>query len=161
MSDNTIDSLQIEITNNSASATQGLNALTASLERLKTATRGGVGLAAVGNQLRKINESLNTMQAPGAKISELVSALRPLESLGKTNLNSTINSLKKLPEITAQLTKIDMKAFATQIDRVVKALKPLATEMNKIAAGFSVFPSRIQKLITQNEKANRFELQSD
>ena len=92
------------------------------------------------------------MQNPSTKISQLVSALKPLESIGKSRLNSTINSLKKLPEITKQLAAIDMDAFATQINRVVSALKPLATEMNKIAAGFSAFPSRIQRLISQNER---------
>ena len=45
-----------------------------------------------------------------------------------------------------------MEAFENQIRRVVVALKPLADEMNKVAAGFSAFPSRIQRLITQNER---------
>lgn len=148
----TIDSLQIEITQNSQQAVNGLDALTASLGRLRTASKGGVGLTAVSNQLKKLNDVVNMMQDPSTKISQLVSALKPLESIGKSNLNSTINSLKKLPELTKQLAAIDMGAFATQIDRVVSALKPLATEMNKIAAGFSAFPSRIQKLIIQNEK---------
>lgn len=148
----TIDSLQIEITQNSQQAVNGLDALTASLGRLKAASRGGVGLTAVSNQLKKLNDAVNTMQNPSTKISQLVSALKPLESIGKSNLNSTINSLKKLPEITKQLAAIDMDAFATQINRVVIALKPLADEMNKVAAGFSAFPSRIQRLITQNEK---------
>lgn len=148
----TIDSLQIEITQDSQQAVGGLDALTASLGRLKAASRGGVGLTAVTNQLKKLNEAVNTMQNPSTKISQLVSALKPLESIGKSNLNSTINSLKKLPEITKQLAAIDMDAFATQINRVVIALKPLADEMNKVAAGFSAFPSRIQRLITQNEK---------
>lgn len=148
----TIDSLQIEITQDSQQAVNGLDALTASLVRLKDASRGGVGLTAVTNQLKKLNEAVNTMQNPSTKISQLVSALKPLESIGKSNLNSTINSLKKLPEITKQLAAIDMDAFATQINRVAIALKPLADEMNKVAAGFSAFPSRIQRLITQNEK---------
>jgi len=148
----TIDSLQIEITQNSQQAVNGLDALTASLGRLKTASKGGVGLTAVSNQLKKLNDVVNTMQDPSTKISQLVSALKPLESIGKSNLNSTINSLKKVPEITKQLAAIDMGAFATQINRVVSALKPLADEMNKVAAGFSAFPSRIQRLITQNEK---------
>ena len=101
MSD-TIDSLQIEITQDSQQAVEGLDALTASLNRLKTVSRGGVGLTAVTNQLKKLNEAVNTMQNPSVKISQLVSALKPLESIGKTNLNSTLNSLKKLPENTNQ-----------------------------------------------------------
>lgn len=151
MSD-TIDSLQIEITQDSQQAVKGLDALTASLNRLKTVSRGGVGLTTVRNQLKKLNDVVNTMQNPSVKISQLVSALKPLESIGKTNLNSTLNSLKKLPEITNQLAAIDMGAFATQIEKATAAIKPLADEMNKVAAGFSAFPARIQRLITQNER---------
>ncbi len=148
----TIDELQIEITQDSQSAMNGLDALTASLGRLKSASRGGVGLTAVGNQLKKLNEAVTTMQNPSTKISQLVAALKPLESIGKSNLNSIMNSLGKLPDLTKKLSSIDMGAFATQINRVVSALAPLANEMNKIAAGFNAFPARIQRIITQNEK---------
>jgi hypothetical protein len=148
----TIDSLQIEITQESQQAVSGLDALTATLNKLKQATRGGSGLTTTSNQLKKLNDAVNTMQNPSTKISQLVSALKPLESISKTNLNSTINSLKKLPEITKQLAAIDMGAFAAQISKAATAIKPLADEMNKVAAGFSAFPSRIQRLINQNEK---------
>ena len=33
-----------------------------------------------------------------------------------------------------------MDGFASQIDRVVTSIRPLADEMNKVAAGFSAFP---------------------
>ncbi len=85
-------------------------------------------------------------------ILELVKALEPLGTLGKSQLGTTLTHLKKLPEIMNQLTDVDMAAFANQIDRVVTAIKPLADEMNKVAAGFNAFPARIQKLITQSER---------
>ena len=85
-------------------------------------------------------------------ILNLVKALEPLSTLGKSNLGSTLNQLKKLPEIIEQLHKVDMEAFGNQIERVVTAIKPLADEMNKVAAGFNAFPARIQKLITQSER---------
>ena len=64
-------------------------------------------------------------------ILKLVSALKPLESIQKTNLNSTLNSLKKLPEITQQLSSIYMDGFASQIERVVNAVRPLTTLGNR------------------------------
>jgi hypothetical protein len=85
-------------------------------------------------------------------ILNLVKSLEPLSTLGKSNLGSTLNQLKKLPEIIEQLHKVDMEAFGNQIERVVTAIKPLADEMNKVAAGFNAFPARIQKLITQSER---------
>lgn len=148
----TIDELQIEISSESTQAVDGLEALTDTLAKLKVAARGGVGLTTVANQIKRLNEAVKGLQDPSLKIQNLVRALKPLESIGKSNLNSTINSLKKLPDITKQLSDIDMGAFENQINRVVQAIKPLADEMNKVAAGFSAFPSRIQKLITQNER---------
>ncbi len=148
----TIDELQIEITHSSEKAVSGIDGLIDSLTRLKGVTKGGVGLTSVTNQLRKLNDAVSGIKDPTENIQKLVSALKPLESIKKTNLNSTLNSLKKLPEITQQLSSIDMDGFASQIDRVVTSIKPLADEMNKVAAGFSAFPSRIQRLITQNER---------
>ena len=151
----TIDDLQIEITHSSQDAVKGIDALIASLQRLKSVAQGGAGLTGVANQLQKLNEALKSLENPAEKINQLVSALKPLQNIQKSNLNSTLNSLKKVPEITKQLAAMDMGSFASQIERVVAAVKPLATEMNKVAAGFSAFPTKIQKLITSKEKLTR------
>lgn len=85
-------------------------------------------------------------------IKNLVEALRPLSEMGKSQLGSFLNQLKKLPEIMQSLSDMDMDAFAAQIKRVTDAIRPLANEMNKVAAGFNAFPIRIRKIIEQNEK---------
>ena len=151
----TIDNIQIEISNNSQDAVSGLDALSKSLQRLKAVAKGGAGLTSTINQLNKLNTILKGMESPSAKISEIVNALKPLETLGKTNLNSTLNSLKKLPEITKQLASMDMNAFSEQIKRTTDALRPLADEMNKVAAGFKAFPSNIQRVINAKDKLTR------
>ena len=151
----TIDDLQIEITHNSQDAVKGIDALTASLERLKRVAQRGVGLTRVASQFRELNEALKSLENPAEKINQLVSALKPLQNIQKSNLNSTLNSLKKVPEITKQLAAMDMGSFASQIERVVVAVKPLATEMNKVAAGFSAFPTKIQKLIASKDGLTR------
>lgn len=154
-----IDQLQIEITDTSESAIKGIDALINTLERLKTISKGGVGLTATSNQLRRLSETVKEMQMPGDKIRSIVQAIKPLETIGKaTGINSTINSLKKLPEVTAALESIDMDRFASEIQKVTTVLKPLGTEMQKISNGFNVFPQKIQRIIAQNERlaiANR------
>lgn len=194
MSADKIASLQIEIDSNSQSASNGLQALTATLEKLKTATKGGMGLTAVANQLSKINTavngmgdmsklnemvtalknlggvkisatignnitsiatSLNSLQINddvGEKIGTLIEKLRPLSEMPKSNLASYVTPLKNLPDTLKALNNLDMEAFSTKIQEVAKAMKPLADEMEKVAAGFSAFPSRIQKLIASTEK---------
>lgn len=107
--------------------------------------------ASIGNQIKNIGTALSTLNiGDGAtKITELVTALKPLETLGKSSLSSTVNALNKLPEA---LQKLDTRQLYTQIQSLTRIMQPLATEMQKIADGFKAFPSRIQKLIKENEK---------
>ena len=132
-----------------------VNTLTAALAPLATIqSRLGATLNQL-TRLSQVSQQIGTSMDTGnlaSNIQSLVSALKPLESIGKSNLNSVLNSLKKLPEIIKQLSATDMNAFAAQIERAASALRPLADEMNKVAAGFSAFPARIQRIITQNER---------
>lgn len=187
-----IESLELEIKSSSQSAISGIDALAGSLEKLKSATKGGVGLSSVAKQLggissglTKINSSsisnikalgdalktlsgvkvsstisknisaigtaLSTLNVSGgaSKITELVSSLKPLETLGKSSLSSTVNALNKLPDA---ISKIDTKKLYSQVQSLTRIMKPLADEMQKVANGFNAFPSRIQKLIKENDK---------
>ena len=126
------------------------------------ATVGKANLGSAISQLSRLPaaiQPLSTMDMSGLsdKIHELVDALEPLSTMGKSNLGSAISQLKNLPDAFAKLSSIDMGAFATKIQEVTNALAPLATEMQKVANGFSAFPAKIQKLLTatnQIPKAN-------
>lgn len=189
-----IDSLELEIKSSSQSAADGIDQLAGSLERLRKATQGGLGLtsvasqlekvsgsvekigrsgnnmtgltkailtlkqlgnikvsASIGNQIKNIGESLSTLQlGDGAtKILDLVSALKPLETLGKSSLGTTVNALNKLPEA---LKKIDTRQLYTQIQSLTRIFQPLGTVMQQVANGFNAFPSRIQRLIASNDR---------
>ena len=53
----TIESLEVKIEANSTSATKGIDALTQSLEKLKSATKGGVGLSGVADEMDDVSDS--------------------------------------------------------------------------------------------------------
>ena len=190
-----IDSLSIQISSNSQGAVNGIKSLQDTLEKLRDATKGGLGLSSIANQVKKVSDSANGINSTtianlkgfadaiqklsnlgnvkisasianqitkintalsglnigdGAnKITELVTALKPLETLGKSSLGTTVNALNKLPEA---LRKIDTRKLYTQINELTRIFKPLADEMQKVANGFNAFPSRIQKLIAENDK---------
>ena len=116
------------------------------------------GLGSTLNQLSRFEQVVQQLDVvfqdtkAADNILKLVEALRPLTTLGKSTLGSMLNQLRKLPEIMEQLSKVDMDALGAQIERVVNAVKPLAEEMNKVAAGFSAFPTKIQRIISQNNK---------
>ena len=101
--------------------------------------------------MSKLNGALSGLNINSKKITELKSALSGLSDVQKsTGLTSTINALKKLPQISKELSATDLSKFAGQMTQVANAVRPLASEMEKVSAGFKAFPIRIQKLISSN-----------
>ena len=160
----TIEQLELEVQSNSTSAVGGIDALSESLRRLKAATapvsKGGVGLGALSNSLKKFSQSvsgLTGLSLAKEQVHGLVDALKPLESVQKSGFNSLATGLDKLVKIAPQLDtvteslkKTDLDSFADQCNRVATAITPLATQMEKVAAGFSAFPAKIQRLLKGN-----------
>ena len=146
----TIEQLELEIQSNSTSAVAGIEALAASLSKLRDATKGGLGLKAIANSMKAINEA--DISGSTQKIQEFANALSPLSKLSKSNLSSFISPLEKLPKVLSELNKIDMSAFSSKMQEVAKAMKPLADEMEKVSNGFSAFPDKIQKLLNSTDK---------
>ena len=138
---------------NMGNITNKLNGLSRAIESL--GKLGNIKVSAsIGNQITKIGDALSKLNIGdgGNKITELVTALRPLETLGKSSLGTTVNALNKLPEA---LNKIDTRTLYTQINSLTRIMKPLADEMQKVANGFNAFPSRIQKLIKSNDSLSQ------
>ena len=131
------------------SSTDNLKGLTQAIETLSKV--GGFKISAsIGNQITNISTALQGANFDGGaeKMQSLVTALAPLQQLQKSNLSSIVTPLKNLPKVFTELSKIDMTAFSAKIKEVATALKPLGDEMQKVANGFSAFPAKIQKLIT-------------
>lgn len=87
-----------------------------------------------------------------AKLTGLADALSPLAALDRAKLTSYINQLKQLPEVADALDGMDMDRFAASIRRAADAMKPLADEMEKVSNGFSALPTKIQRIIRENER---------
>lgn len=146
-----LDTLEVKVESSAEQASAGIDKLTATLKRLKEATKGGAGLQTVANQISKLNTALSGVTVNAGKIGEIAKALNGLSSVQKASgLTSTVNALKKLPAITDALEAANLDRFAVQMERVANAVRPLATEMQKVSNGFSAFPIRIQKIISSN-----------
>lgn len=111
--------------------------------------------ATLPKNITALNTALAGLDAGGiAKLSGLADGLRPLGELERAKLTSFTNQLSKLPAVIQELDKVDLDKFTQQMKDFAEAIKPLADEMNKVAAGFSTFPTRIQRLITSTEQYN-------
>lgn len=132
-----------------------MNRISDSLSRLKNQTDSLKISSSIGNQLTAISQAVDSLpDAPGDKLKNLAEGLQPLSTLGKSNMTTFINQLKKLPEVIQELEKADIGKFTQQMKDLASAMKPFADEMNKVASGFSAFPSKIQKLINSTEEYN-------
>lgn len=111
--------------------------------------------SALPKNITELGTALSTLDVSNiGKLSTLASSLKPLGEIGRAQMTSFINQLKRLPEVTAELEKVDLDKFTKQMKDLAEAMKPFADEMNKVSSGFSAFPSRIQRLITSTEQYN-------
>ena len=119
----TIEQLELEVQSSSTSAVAGIDALSASLSRLKGAVRGGVGLTSVANQVRNLDTALKSMDGSGAdKIYKLASSLEKLKGLGSLKISSSIgNQLRNIGSAAASLTDVDFSVM----EKLGKTLQPL------------------------------------
>lgn len=146
-----LDTLELKVQSNADQAALKVDKLTSALNNLKSITKGGVGLTTVANQLSKLNGALSGLTVDNKKLTSLSTALNSLSSVQKASgFSSTVNALKNLSNVSKELSKTDLSKFASQMNQVANAIRPLATEMEKVSAGFKAFPIRIQKLISSN-----------
>lgn len=119
----TIEQLELEVQSSYTSAVAGIDALSASLSKLKNAVRGGVGLTSVANQVRNLDTALKSMDSSGAdKIDKLASSLEKLKGLGSLKISSSIgNQLQNIGSAAASITGVDFSAM----EKLGTALQPL------------------------------------
>lgn len=122
----TIESLQLELNSNAGNASNGLTALAQSLEKIKKIT-GSIGLTGVIKQLNSLNQSVRAINSASIKnLDSLARAMQLLSGVGRTNLNSAINQLNRIPETARNLNSSDMSGFSTKIRELADALRPLS-----------------------------------
>ena len=119
----TIEQLELEVQSSSTSAVAGIDALSASLSKVKNAIKGGIGLTSVANQVRNLDSALKSMDSSGAnKIDKLASSLDKLRGLGSLKISSSIgNQLRNIGSAAASLTGVDFSAM----EKLGTALQPL------------------------------------
>lgn len=140
---------------NTGDFTSKMNRISAALGNLKTQTENLKISSTIGKQLAEINSAVNAIpDDPSGKLNNLASGLRPLAALGRAQLTSFISQLKKLPELITDLESADIDKFSDQMNDLASAIRPLADEMNRVAAGFSALPSRIRNAVSAIDAYN-------
>ncbi len=148
----TIDSLDIQIRSSAGSAAANIDRLAESLGKL----RENAKLNVVANNLTKLSEALGKLQGTSTGLSNirgLAGAMKSLSQVEKSSgLNSTLNSLKKLPDIVNQLDASTLSAFSAKMRELAAALAPLSTQLDSVSRSFAKLPARISQIVTGTNK---------
>ena len=119
-----IDSLQIQVNASAEDASKGLDALYASLEKLKSMTKGGLGLTSTVNQLGKLNQAVGKMTSLStSNLKGTIDALTGLKALQGVKLSSTV--AKQIGEIGNASSQLSSEKVAL-IREIAPALSSLS-----------------------------------
>lgn len=152
----TIESLEIRIKDSASQAANGIDILRSSIEKLKAITKGGVGLASVANSLRKLNtEMQNFKPVKQADFKSLSASLEAISKVKSSSLSSNISALARIPKVTESLDSSTLDKFASKINKIVDALKPLNTELSSIKGSIGSLPKDIKKVSNLTEQSNK------
>lgn len=103
----TIESLSLEIISNSKNATNGLNSLIKTLEKLKKATSVGLGLEAVNSDITKLNTSLTKTSRSFGNMAMKVGiagvSLKKISSLIKSAIKESNDYVENLNLFTVAM----------------------------------------------------------
>lgn len=144
MADNVeIQGLEFQIVNDSTQAVAGLQNLINTLNRLKTATNGGVtSLSKTAQGIRELSNSLKGLNSGDAsqKITRLANALTALSRVGNVKISSSIaNQLTAINTALAGLKWTD----GDKLTSLANGLRPLS-ELGK--ANMTTFINQLSKL---------------
>lgn len=91
----------------------------------------------------------------GKSLSAVSKALSSLSSVEKASgFTTTVNALKKLPDVAKSLETVDMGAFAAKIQEVSVALEPLASQMDRVSSGFAAFPAKLNAVTAASQRTS-------
>ena len=138
-----LTTLNTALSSVSAGNAENLNKLANGLKTLSSC--GSLKLSSsVATQITNIGSAIQSLNGTNfGALNSLTNALTPLANIGKSNLNSFISQLQRLPQAVQALNSVNIGSLGTQISQLVSALTPL-TQMGK--NNLTSFITQLQKL---------------
>ena len=141
---------------NSISSTNAdnLNKMAQGLQALSSC--GNLKLSSsVANQISNLGTAVRSLNGTDfSSLGRLADALTPLSTIGKSNLNSFISQLQRLPQAVQGLNGVDIGGLGTQISELVSALSPLSqmgkNNLTSFVTQLGKIPALMQSLKTVN-----------
>ena len=147
--DTTIEQLEMQVKSNASSAVSGIDSLSESLQRLKSATKGGIGLTGIANQVKNLDSSVKNMDSSNFdKIEKLAGSIEKLRSLSGVKISSSIgNQLKNIGQAVSSLGDINLSGVQS-LNSVLQPLNSMgkSTGLNSTITALKKLPQLAQTL---------------
>lgn len=147
--DTTIEQLEVQVKSNASSAVSGIDSLSESLQRLKSATKGGIGLTGIANQVKNLDSSVKNMDSSNFdKIEKLAGSIEKLRSLSGVKISSSIgNQLKNIGQAVSSLGDINLSGVQS-LNSVLQPLNSMgkSTGLNSTITALKKLPQLAQTL---------------
>lgn len=101
-------------------------------------------------KLSAATSGIGGVESFAQKISDIVDAVKPLETIEKANLGSVVSFLKKIPEFTKSIDAAVLKDFKNYIEQITESLKPLTAEVRKSEKGLESLNGIMQSVVAEN-----------
>ena len=143
-----VESLELRITGDSKSATDGLDALINTLDTLSTKTKGGMGLSTISKNIGKLAAEAGKLRgSEGEKLNSLAAGLKALSTLGSIKLPSGMaNQISAVGDAIRSLDGVD----TTRVRELALSLAPLDTlkdiKLGSFRAQLEKLPKTIEAL---------------
>lgn len=148
-----METLELQILDNSNEAVKGIDALTQSLTNLKGAIGGKLGLSAVAKEVESFNKT--DVNSAKSKIVTLSAAISTLTNLPKSNLSGFIAPLKSLPKALEGLSSTNLETLNSELQELTSSLTPLEG-LGK--TNLSSYITSLKKLPTVFEELSKIDM---
>ena len=134
-----------------------LTNLSSGISSFSSIPKMNVNIKSIAKAIQDLNVASSAFDSSrltqfSTQMQGIANGLSQLSIIGKGNFSSLINSLKKIPEITASLDTSTLDAFTEKIQRLTTIMTPLAEQMDKVARGFNSLPRAILRSINSTNK---------
>ena len=137
----TIESLELQIKSNSTDAVNGIDALTQSLAKLKTATTGVSGLKSIATNMQGIASASSGVNS--GSVDAVTGLAKAIQLLNGVKISASIAN--QITAISASLGSANFSGGEAKMQELVTALEPLQ-QLSK--SNLSSFVNPLKKLPT-------------
>ena len=130
MSDASVGSLELEIVSNSKSAIEGIEALTQSLTKLKSATKGGLGLSSVSKEMGKVGNAASKMSSSNKKAASSFTDLYHKMKVGYTVIKKVGSAIYSAIEKSSDYVE-NLNLFTVSMGEYADSAKQYAEEVGE------------------------------